>query len=97
MEALSIIIPFNLVQSLSLKQTRNVTHAVSTIRRVTTRIIAAKKSTLATSPEDSESKDILSIMLKSNAYTGLNKESSMRDQMMNFLLAGHETTAMSMI
>jgi len=36
-------------------------------------------------------------MLKSKAYTGPDGECSMRDQMMTFLAAGHETTATSMI
>jgi len=94
---LSLIFPAFLVQSLPLKRTRDVAHAASTIRRVTAQIIAAKKSALATSQEDAESKDILSVMLKSNAYTGSDGESSMRDQMMTFLAAGHETTATSMI
>ncbi|PUU84152.1 cytochrome P450 [Tuber borchii] len=94
---LSMIFPFRLVRSLPLKRTRDFERAASTIRRVTAQIIAAKKSTLATSPEDSESGDILSIMLKSNAYTGPDGECSMRDQMMTFLAAGHETTATSMI
>ena len=94
---LAMIFPFQLVRSLPLKRTRDVAHAESTIRRVTAQIVAAKKSTLATSPEDSESGDILSIMLKSNAYTGPDGECSMRDQMMTFLAAGHETTATSMI
>ena len=56
--------------SLPLKRTRNA--AASTIRRVTAQIIAVKKSTLTTSPEDSESKNILSIILKSNTYTDSN-------------------------
>ena len=66
---LSMIFPFCLVHSLPLKRTRDT--AAFTIRRVTAQIIAVKKSTVATSPEDSESKNTLSIMLKSNAYTGL--------------------------
>ncbi|KAG0133876.1 cytochrome P450 [Tuber indicum] len=94
---LSMIFPALLVRSLPLKRTHDVAHAASTIRRVTAQIIAAKKSALATSKEDAESEDILSVMLKSNAYTGSDGESSMRDQMMTFLAAGHETTATSMI
>jgi len=94
---LSLIFPSSLVQSLPLKRTREVARAASTIRRVTAQILAAKKSALAASPEDSESKDILSVMLKSNTYTGPDGESSMRDQMMTFLAAGHETTATSML
>jgi len=94
---LTLILPFRLLHSLPLKRTREVMRAASTIRRVTARILAAKKSALATSPEDSESKDILSVMLKSNTYTGPDGESSMRDQLMTFLAAGHETTATAMI
>ena len=94
---LSIIFPFWLVWSLPLKRTRDLERAASTIRRVTAQIITSKKSTLAASREDSESGDILSIMLKSNAYMGSDGECSMRDQMMTFLAAGHETTATSMI
>ncbi|CUS11563.1 unnamed protein product [Tuber aestivum] len=94
---LSTIFPSSFVQYLALKRTREVARAAGTIRRVTARILAAKKSALATSPKDSESNDILSVMLKSDTYTGPEGESSMRDQMMTFLAAGHETTATSMI
>ncbi|RPA96817.1 cytochrome P450 [Choiromyces venosus 120613-1] len=98
---LSMIFPPWLINSLPLKRIRDVAQASLTIKRVTAQIIATKKSAMAATPitssEDSESKDILSIMLKSNTYTGPDGESSMRDQMMTFLAAGHETTATSMI
>lgn len=50
---LSTIFPFSLVQSLTLQGTHDVVHPVSTIGFVTAQIIDSKKSTLATSPENS--------------------------------------------
>ncbi|PWW78021.1 hypothetical protein C7212DRAFT_175385, partial [Tuber magnatum] len=98
MATLSLILPSRLVQFLSLKRTHDIARAALTIKRVTAQIIAiiaAGKSTLATSPEGSRSGDTLSGMLKSNTHTGPDGESGMRDQMMTFLAAGHETPATS--
>ena len=58
MAILSVIFPSRFVWPLPLNQTHDIAHAASTIGRVTTQIIDAKKSTPAT-PEDSESKEIL--------------------------------------
>lgn len=53
---------FRALQSLPLKRTRSIAHAAFSMRHVTAQIIDAKKSALDISPENSESKDILSVM-----------------------------------
>lgn len=65
MVILSVIFPSHFVQSLRLKRTRNIAHALSTIRRVTTQIIDAEKSTLATPRKTPNLKKIQSVMLGS--------------------------------
>ena len=64
---------------------------------MTAQIITAKESALATPPQDSESKDMDCVMLKSNTCRGLDGVSSMRDQMMTFLAEENGTAAMPMI
>ena len=47
--------------------------------------------------EDSEFKNILSIVLKSDTYAGSDGESGMRNRiLLTFLAAGHETATTSM-
>lgn len=75
---LSMIFPFSLVQSLTLRGTHDVVHPVSTIGFVTVQIIHAKKICPSYPPAKSQSKDILPLRVKSNTYTG-DGESGMRD------------------
>jgi len=84
---LSIIFPSHFRQFPLLKPNRDVGYKTS----------PSKKSTLATSAEGSELKDVLFVMLKSDTYMGSDGESSTGDQTMTLLAAGHETTATSMI
>lgn len=93
-----MVFPEWFLRSLPLRQNREVHDAAQTLSRVSFEIIDAKKNSLTnekTSGDDG--RDILSAMLKSGDYQGPDGVEAMRDQMMTFLSAGHETTATAMM
>lgn len=93
-----ILLPTWLVGALPLRHNRDSRLAAKTLKRVSGEIINAKKLSLSLAGEKSTGeRDILSTMLKSGDYEGADGVDAMRDQMMTFLTAGHETTATSMI
>lgn len=85
---LGVFVPNWILRSLPLPRNGTIHHAASTIRSVSTRLIADKQQTLAEKGELVH-KDILSIALNSGVFSTAN----LADQLMTFLAAGHETTA----
>ena len=90
---LALIFPRPLLSLLPLKRNREVKEATSVIHRVTREIVEERKAEVAEKPSDlGEGKDILTTMLRSGHYSA-EADSSIRDQLLTFLAAGHETTA----
>lgn len=94
-----IVLPGWFLESLPLRRNKEVRKASQTIKRISVEIINAKKLELAEkkSTGGGDERDILSIMLNSGNYHGADGVEAMRDQMMTFLTAGHETTATAMM
>ncbi|KAL0636831.1 hypothetical protein Q9L58_004189 [Maublancomyces gigas] len=94
-----IIVPGWFLASLPLRRNKEVRKASQTIKRISVEIINDKKLKLAEkkSTGGGDERDILSIMLNSGNYHGEDGVEAMRDQMMTFLTAGHETTATAMM
>lgn len=83
------------LRSLPLRRNKELKQAAATVQRVSLEIVTAKK--LAIADKNNGSRDILSTMLRSGDYDGPDGVDAMRDQMMTFLAAGHETTATAMM
>lgn len=97
-----MVLPTWFLDLLPFRHNKEVRHAAQTLSRVSIEIIDAKKHSLAKEKSsggggDDDGRDILSAMLKSGDYHGADGVEAMRDQMMTFLTAGHETTASAMI
>ena len=89
---LSIVFPRALVTNLPIHRNRQVKKATAIIDRVTAEIIEEKKTEVAKTSGAGGGKDILTAMLRSGHYSA-EADSSIKDQLMTFLAAGHETTA----
>lgn len=87
---LSLFVPFWLLSALPLQRNFDVFQASRTIRRICRQLIDKKKEHLK-QREKPVGVDILSVALESGGFTTEN----LVDQMMTFLAAGHETTAIS--
>lgn len=94
-----LTIPRWLLEALPLPRKKELRKASETLKRVSVEIINAKKLELAEKKNGGSGgeRDILSTMLNSGSYHGEDGDEVMRDQMMTFLTAGHETTATSMM
>ncbi|KAF7796927.1 hypothetical protein EIP86_008112 [Pleurotus ostreatoroseus] len=96
---------FPLTRVLPTQRSRSTAQSLEVIRRIGTRMIAEKKAEiLATThivkSKDVTSRDILSLLIKSNMATDLQESDRMSDeeilsQIPAFLVAGHETTSAS--
>jgi len=87
---MSLFLPGWFVDKLPVKRNQDVHNAVRFVRATCAKLIREKKEKLDRKEETGL--DILSVALESGAFT----EENMVDQMMTFLLAGHETTAAAM-
>jgi len=87
---LSLFVPGWLLEALPVKRNHDIHHAVRIVRTICADLIAAAKTKLARNEESGL--DIVSVALQSGGFT----DENLVDQMMTFLLAGHETTASSM-
>jgi len=87
---LSLFIPGPIVNALPIKRNDDINQASKIIRETCYDLIREKKEKLAR--KEVTEPDILSVALESGAFT----ESNLADQMMTFLVAGHETTASAM-
>ncbi|CAI6339584.1 unnamed protein product [Periconia digitata] len=84
---LHLIFPKWLIQALPWKLNQRVKITTSNLKRICQEFVTEKKSRMKT--ESEESKDILSIMLRSNDFS----DDNIVDQLLTFLAAGHETTS----
>ncbi|KAF9088845.1 hypothetical protein BGX29_012357 [Mortierella sp. GBA35] len=75
--------------------------AIQTIDRVTMQIIHEKRAQAnAKNPEEDENKDLMSILIRGNEQVGSLEDgkltdTELKDQIMTFLAAGHETTSVT--
>lgn len=87
---LSAFLPMWLVTKLPLKRNQDLNAAAEEIRSICRDLIREKKAKLAN--KEQPDVDILSVALES----GLFSDENLVDQLMTFLVAGHETTAAAM-
>lgn len=89
-----LFIPFWLLRRLPLKRNHEINGAAEYIKQVCRDMITKKQAALKHNPEEKENgTDILSIALSSGGFA----PEDLVNQMMTFLVAGHETTATAMI
>ena len=86
----SLFLPGPLVNALPIKRNDDINQASKVIRDTCNELIREKKEKLAR--KELTDVDILSVALESRAFS----ETNLADQMMTFLVAGHETTASAM-
>lgn len=90
---LAIFVPIRLLRLLPLKRNADMTAASSYIKQVCRDLIAGKRERLHVEKQRSKADiDILSVALESGGFS----DEDLVNQMMTFLLAGHETTATAM-
>ncbi|KAK2606476.1 hypothetical protein QQS21_003169 [Conoideocrella luteorostrata] len=90
---LSIFIPIQLLRLLPLKRNADLNKANSYIKQVCRDLIVRKRERLGAEKQRSKADiDILSVALESGGFS----DEDLVNQMMTFLLAGHETTATAM-
>lgn len=87
LRALSFFIDPRILNRIPIKWNRNIDESTKVIRSECRRIISKKKEKL--DKKETMGVDILSVAMQSGAFT----EENLVDQMMTFLLAGHETTS----
>ncbi|KAF9093149.1 hypothetical protein BGX27_001654 [Mortierella sp. AM989] len=104
-----LFIQFPLYAYVPTAANRRRSKAIETVNRVCTVLIAekraqaqAEKSNLGLDDERNESKDLMSILIKGNENVGSEQDgmlsdTELKDQIMTFLVAGHESTAVTMV
>lgn len=92
LQFLGLLLPFWLIVRLPFKRNIEIQQAVDYIKQVCRDLIAKKREAMASEKGRTEV-DILSVALESGGFT----DEELVNQMMTFLVAGHETTATSMI
>lgn len=92
LQFLGLLLPFWLIVRLPFKRNVEIQQAVDYIKQVCRDLIAKKREAMASEKGRTEV-DILSVALESGGFT----DEELVNQMMTFLVAGHETTATSMI
>ncbi|KAK5652589.1 hypothetical protein OQA88_10350 [Cercophora sp. LCS_1] len=90
MGVLALFLPGWFIDSIPIQRNNDIRHATRYIRSVCADLIRSKREQLAQSKNTDV--DILSVAIESGTFA----DESLIDQMMTFLLAGHETTAASM-
>jgi cytochrome P450 len=94
---LSFFIPFWILYRLPLKRSNELRAAGLSYNKVCRELIATKRRELAekkaAGKDNDEERDILSVLIKSGEYETEEGTDVIRDQLMTFLAAGHETTA----
>ncbi|KAF1963090.1 cytochrome P450 [Byssothecium circinans] len=84
---LHLLFPQWIIKALPWKLNQRVEITTSNLKRICNEFVVEKKSRMKV--ESEESKDILSIMLRSNNFS----DDNIVDQLLTFLAAGHETTS----
>lgn len=98
-QILRVMVPY--YSYIPFKHNRIRKHAIRTIDRVTTRLIADKRAqAIANEMDDENSKDLMSILIRGNEQVGSLEdgkltETELKDQILTFLAAGHETTSVT--
>jgi cytochrome P450 len=87
-----IFIPIQILRLLPLKRNAVMTQATTYIKQVCRDLIVEKRSTLKETSASKANVDIISVALESGGFS----DEDLVNQMMTFLLAGHETTATAM-
>ncbi|KAL8664863.1 MAG: hypothetical protein Q9202_002725 [Teloschistes flavicans] len=87
---LGLVLPSWIVDRIPVSRNYDIPAATRTIRRICRQLIEQKKEKLAS--KEPTGVDIISIALSSGVFT----EDNLVDQMMTFLVAGHETTSTAM-
>ncbi|SMQ45992.1 unnamed protein product [Zymoseptoria tritici ST99CH_3D7] len=90
-----MFLPHWLLAALPIKRNADLNEATTVIKQTCRDLIASKRALLEKSEksDDTSNRDILSVALQSNAFD----DENLVNQLMTFLVAGHETTATSMI
>ncbi|CAK1355140.1 Cytochrome P450 3A29 [Cercospora beticola] len=91
LQILGVFLPTRLVQHLPMKRNKELNAASLYIKQVCRDLIAKKRSAMA--EKRTKDLDIISAALESGGF----KDEELVNQMMTFLVAGHETTATAMI
>lgn len=91
LQILGVFLPFWLIKRLPVKRNHEMNEASVYIRQVCRDLIRQKRQAMA--EKERTDVDILSVALESGGFS----DEDLVDQMMTFLVAGHETTATSMI
>ncbi|KAL6703586.1 hypothetical protein ACN47E_009531 [Coniothyrium glycines] len=87
---LHLIFPPWLIQMLPWKLNKRVKITTGNLKRICSEFVVEQKSKMKyEAPDDHESRDILSIMIRSNNFS----DENLADQLLTFLAAGHETTS----
>jgi len=86
-----IFVPFWLLRRLPVKRNHEINEAVDYIKQLCRDLIAQKRKTMA--EKERTDVDIVSVALESGGFS----DEDLVNQMMTFLVAGHETTATAMI
>lgn len=87
---LHLAFPSWFISALPWKLNKRVKITTSNLKRICTDFVTERKANMKSeSPEKQDSRDILSIMIRSNDFSDQN----LVDQLLTFLAAGHETTS----
>ncbi|KAG0328665.1 hypothetical protein BG000_000364 [Podila horticola] len=94
-----LTVPFYM--NIPFKHNRVRKQAIRTIDKVTTRLIADKRAqAIANDVDDENNKDLMSILIRGNEQVGSLEDgkltdTELKDQILTFLAAGHETTSVT--
>lgn len=86
---LHIILPSWLIAALPWKINQRTNVNTGKLKRICTDFVTAKKATMKGEDSEESTRDILSIMIRTNDFSNEN----LVDQLLTFLAAGHETTS----
>lgn len=86
-----LVLPFWFITRLPLKINRQISDAATYVKQVCRELIAKKRASMA--EKSRTDVDIISVALESGGFS----DEDLVNQMMTFLVAGHETTATAMI
>ncbi|KAF2485700.1 cytochrome P450 78A3 [Neohortaea acidophila] len=87
----ALVLPFWFITRLPLKINRQISDAATYVKQVCRELIAKKRASMA--EKSRTDVDIISVALESGGFS----DEDLVNQMMTFLVAGHETTATAMI
>lgn len=89
---LSLFLPLWLLRAIPVQRNNDIAIGANTIKKICRQLISQKKEKLD-NKEKRVDVDVLSVAIESGGFT----DENLVDQLMTFLVAGHETTATSMV